>query len=374
MKIEKEISEVKLVEIESQIEQEQKAVSYDIREFTIEYYVSKYLDGLDSEENELYVPDYQREFIWEEKRQSKFIESLMLGLPIPLVFVAEIEKDGRLEIVDGSQRIRTLAAFLSDDLELKGLEKLRALNGLYFSQLQKSRQRKFKNLSMRMIVLSSKATEDIRNEMFDRINTSSVPLLPMETRRGIYRGKFTDFIVELAKNQLFKELCPIVNYFEGRREEEELILRFFAFGEAFPDFKMYGMNLERDGVASFLDKYLEEKNKVVTTEKSPELIQKKKDFLEMLAFVKRTFPNKGFAKVKNTKGISKPYFEAIAIGSYFAIKVKPELKVKDTSWSLINKNHPNDFQKMLSGRYHTHKPKKIRERIEYVKTQLLANQ
>ena len=125
MEMKKQISDLKLAEIENQIEQDQKAVSYDIREFTIEYYVSKYLDGLDTEENELYVPDYQREFIWEEKRQSKFIESLMLGLPIPLVFVAEIEKDGRLEIVDGSQRIRTLAAFLNDDLELKGLEKLK---------------------------------------------------------------------------------------------------------------------------------------------------------------------------------------------------------------------------------------------------------
>lgn len=178
------IAESKLNLIEEQIDKEQKAVSYDIREFTIEYYVDKYLKGEEDEENELYVPDYQREFIWEDRRQSRFIESLLLGLPVPLLFVAEIEKDGRLEIVDGSQRIRTLAAFLKDELQLKGLEKLKELNGLYFTQLQASRQRKFKNISMRMIVLSSKATEEIRNEMFDRINTSSVPLLPMETRRG----------------------------------------------------------------------------------------------------------------------------------------------------------------------------------------------
>ncbi|MFR0679324.1 DUF262 domain-containing protein [Dysgonomonas mossii] len=361
----------RLSSIEAQIEQEQKAVSYDIREFTVEYYVNKYSHGVETDENELYVPDYQREFIWDEKRQSKFVESLLLGLPIPLVFVAEIEEDGRLEIVDGSQRIRTLAAYLNDELILKGLEKLKQLNGLSFSQLQTSRQRKFKNLSMRMIVLSSKATEDIRNEMFDRINTSSVPLLPMETRRGIYRGKFTNFIAELAKNDLFKKLCPVIHYFEGRREEEELILRFFAFSEAFPDFKMYGMNLDRDGVASFLDNYLEEKNKTVTDE---EMKSKTEDFTNMLNFINKTFPKRGFAKKINTSGISKPYFEAIAIGAHFAIKVKSNLSVKNIDWALVDKNHPNDFQRMLYGRYHTHKPNKIRERIEYVKTQLLANQ
>ncbi len=365
------LSDSKLGQIETQIDSEQKAVSYDIREFTIEYYVNKYLEGEERDENELYVPDYQREFIWEEKRQSKFIESLFLGLPVPLIFVAEIEKDGRLEIVDGSQRIRTLAAFMKDELQLKGLDKLKELNEIKFSQLQSSRQRKFKNISMRMIVLSSKATEDIRNEMFDRINTSSVPLLPMETRRGIYRGQFTDFIVTLSKEPLFKKLCPIIHYFEGRREEEELILRFFAFTESLPDFKLFGMNLDRDGVARFLDNYLENKNK---TANQVEFDSKKQDFIQMLNFVDATFPNQGFAKHKNATGISRPYFEAIAIGSHLAIKAKPDLSVKNTAWSVINKNQSNDFFRILSGRYHTHKPNKIRERIDYVKTNLLANQ
>lgn len=365
------LPESKLDSIERQIESEQNAVSYDIREFTVEYYVNKYLVGEENDENELYVPDYQREFIWDEKRQSRFIESLLLGLPIPLVFVAEIEKDGRLEIVDGSQRIRTLAAFINDELQLKGLDKLKDLNGLYFSQLKSARQRKFKNISMRMIVLSSKATEEIRNEMFDRINTSSVPLLPMETRRGIYRGQFTDFIIELSKEPLFVKLCPTMHYFKGRREEEELILRFFAFAEALPGFKLFGMNLERDGVAKFLDNYLDNKNKTI---KQTELDSKKQEFIKMLKFVDKTFPKQGFAKHKNTTGISRPYFEAIAIGSHLAITAKPDLIVKNIAWSILDKNKSNDFFRILSGRYHTHKPNKIIARIDYVKTNLLANQ
>lgn len=367
----KQLSETEKNDLELQIEQEQKAVSYDIREFTIEYYVNKYLENEENEENELYVPDYQREFIWEDKRQSKFIESLFLGLPVPLFFVAEIEKDGRLEIVDGSQRIRTLSAYLNNQLILKGLEKLNSLNDTAFSSLPSSRQRKFKNISMRMIVLSSKATEDIRNEMFDRINTSSVPLLPMETRRGIYKGRFTDFIIELSKLELFKKLCPVMHYFEGRREDEELILRFFAFSDTFPHFKLKGLNLEKNGVAKFLDAYLEEKNQSIN---NGELENKKNQFVNMLVFVDKTFPNQGFAKTKNNSGISRPYFEAIAIGSHLAILNNKDLIVKNIDWIKLDKNNPNNFYKILSGRYHTHKPNKLKERINFVKTNLLANQ
>lgn len=158
---------IDLEKVEMEIEKEKQNVSFDIREFTLEYYVDKYLKDEDKGTNELFVPEYQREFIWDEKRQSRFIESVILGLPVPLFFVAEInegddEFDGRLEIVDGSQRIRTLAAFITDDLTLVGLRKLTILNNTKFSDLKPSRQRLLKNSSMRMIVLSSRADEKVR--------------------------------------------------------------------------------------------------------------------------------------------------------------------------------------------------------------------
>lgn len=250
-----------------QIEVEQRTISYDIKEFTIELYVSKYLKNIEQDDNELYVPDYQREFVWDDKHQSRFIESLFLGLPLPFMFSAEIKETGRLEIVDGSQRIRTLSAFLNDELTLSHLEKLTEMNNCKYSDLPVNLQRNFRNNSIRMVVLSSKATEDVRNEMFDRINTSSVPLLPMETRRGIYKGRFTDFIAKLAKDKEFKKLCPMPKYMQNRREEEELILRLFAFSEIFPNFS----SVESKGVAKFLDSYLIEKNKLAAENKNTKL-------------------------------------------------------------------------------------------------------
>lgn len=347
--------------IEDQIESEQKAISYDIKEFTIELYVKKYLDKIDEDDNELYVPDYQREFIWDDKHQSRFIESLFLGLPVPFMFSAEIKESGRLEIVDGSQRIRTLAGFMNDELILSHLEKLTEMNGCKYSDLPVGLQRSFKNISIRMVVLSSKATEEVRNEMFDRINTSSVPLLPMETRRGIFRGPFTDFIAELANEPRFKRLCPMAKYMQNRREEEELILRLFAFYELYPNYAV----VENKGVARYLDSYLSEKNKTCTDEGKDAL---KKVFYSLIDFMEKVYQGQGFAKKKGAIGISKPYFEAIAVGISLALKDNPRIKVEYKKSLEINKYNRNAFFNLIEGRYQTHTASKIKNRIEYVKT------
>lgn len=361
-----------LEKVETQIEKEKQNVNYDIREFTLEYYVDKYLTNEESDKNELFVPDYQREFIWDVNRQSKFIESVILGLPVPLFFVAEInegsdEFDGRLEIVDGSQRIRTLAAFLTDELTLSGLRKLTELNNLTFSDLKPSRQRLLKNTSMRMIVLSSKADEQVRNEMFDRINTSSVPLEPMETRRGVHKGKFTDFVIKCANKPSFTELLPLLKYDIGRRKEEEFALRFFAFIESFPKFSFQGESLE--SVARFLDHYIKYKNE---NYKEEETIKMEAAFDRMTKFIAFTFGKQGFSKKNGQRGVSGIYFEAIAIGAHFALKENPNLLCKDILWTELNKNAPNDFFKVLPGRYQTHTIPKLRARINFARDKYLG--
>ena len=85
--------------------------------------VDKYINGAEDGANEIFVPDYQRNFVWPLRMQSRFIESILIGLPIPYLFVADVsnedeELSGRLEIVDGTQRIRTLTAFSQNDLRL----------------------------------------------------------------------------------------------------------------------------------------------------------------------------------------------------------------------------------------------------------------
>ena len=252
---------------EAQIYELRKSVRYDIRELVLENIVDKYERGLNYTEdddeqdsskfyNVLFIPEYQRDFTWDTLRQSKFIESIILGLPIPLIFVAE-NKDSAWEIVDGSQRIRTIYAFVKNKLVLEGLEKFDTLNGFYFSDLDKSRQGKILSTSLRMIVLSEDADDEVKRDMFERINRGSDLLKPMEKRKGDKTGLFTKFIYDrCAKNPLLDKLCPIDKFLQKRQEKEELILRYLALS----DNSNYS-HFPKIGIAKFLDDYLDKKNK-----------------------------------------------------------------------------------------------------------------
>lgn len=353
------LSEEKLADIEKQILDEKKTVDFDTREFTIEFLVQKYLKDIDTEENDIFVPEYQRDFVWDEVRQSRLIESITLGLPIPIVFMAE-DKNGRLEIVDGSQRIRTLASYISDELILTRLEKLTELNDLKFSDLPKSRQKKIQNTPIRMIVLSESATEEVRNDLFERINRGSDLLRNMEKRKGIYPGPFNDFIYkECAKNELLVKLAPLAKSVVNRQEHEELILRFFAMLDFYPKFPTFGR-----GIGVVLDEYMEEKNKTFTPDEKE---IKQKQFNEMLDFVNNVFVH-GFRK-KNGNSITRIFFEAVSVGVHLALQEKNDLNSTELDASEWFKDQ--QFKRLISGTHRTHSPDKITKRINFVKNQLL---
>ena len=195
---------------EAQIRDRQKPVDYNTIEYPVEVIVQKYLDGIDEDENEIFIPDYQREMTWDEDRQSKFIESVLLGLPVPYIYVADIAESedlARLEIIDGTQRIPTLARFITNELTLNDLQKLDKLNGFVFGDLPLARKRRFQRTTIRMIQLTEDADEEVRRDLFERINTGSVELNEMEKRRGSKPGKFLDLIEELSRLEQFRNLC-----------------------------------------------------------------------------------------------------------------------------------------------------------------------
>lgn len=351
---------------EEQIFREQQEVAYDTREFTIEHIVNKYKIGY-PDDNEIYVPDYQRDFVWDELKQSKFIESIILGLPVPFIFVAEIKETGRFEIVDGSQRIRTLAAFLDNNLVLEGLEKLTNLNGFSYPDLSIPRQRKLKNTPIRMVVLTDKTSEESRTAMFERINIGGESLRDMEKRKGLLKGDFTNFIYEkCARNKDFLAITPIINYLEKRQEREELILRFFALSETYLNYPSH------TGIAKYLNDYLEKKNKELSElteiDRNRLLETYYTQFSQTVLFVRTYFPN-GFAK-SNIPGVSRIYAEAISVGACMALK--ENLGLSPTPESIKSWLQSPEFRQIVQGKYETHSPKRIKERIEFVKTKLLG--
>lgn len=340
-----------LLEAEEQIVEKQKIVDFDIKEFTLELLYQKYTKGEEDDTNDIFIPSYQRMFVWEHHRQAKFVESILLGLPIPYIFAADTG-DGRLEIVDGSQRLRTLVGFMDDKLTLAHLEVLDKLNGFKFSKLSASRQRKFKNATIRMIVLTDKSDDDVRFMMFERINTGSDRLKDMEKRKGIFGGKFIDFVYnECSKNPLFVKNTAFTEKLQKRSEAQELITRFFAYSERYTQVK--------SGVDEFLNDFTREKNKKMNK------AAMKADFEAMLKFIDKTFPY-GFKKTPTSQKTPRVRFDSLSVGVHLALQQKPNLKVTDVKW-IASK----EFETIIT-RGGQNAPSAIKERIEYVRDKLLG--
>lgn len=363
---------------EQQIYELRKSIRYDIRELIIETMVSKYDKGLDYVEDEdnqdkskfynvLFIPEYQRDFTWDKIRQSRFIESVILGLPIPLIFVAE-NKDSTWEIVDGSQRIRTLHAFIKNELCLTGLEKFTTLNDFYFTDLDPTRQGKILSTPLRMIVLSEDADDEVKRDMFERINRGSDLLKPMEKRKGDKTGYFTKFIYErCTKNPLIDKLAPIDRWLQNRQEKEELILRYFALSD-----KSNFLRFPRDtGIAKYLDNYLESKNKELlslTDEERDKLLDNYyADYSDMLKFVDK-YSTYGFRKSHNPQ-TKRVFFEAISVGVHVALKQKPDLIFSKEKWNSMI--HSNTFRTFWAGSTKLHDATKLKDRIQFISSSLL---
>ncbi|MFA6112449.1 MAG: DUF262 domain-containing protein [Sphingomonas sp.] len=346
---------------EEQIRAHMRDVDYTIREYPIEVLVPKYLIGAEDGTNEIFVPDYQRSFVWSVKQQSRFIESVMIGLPVPYLFVADVgsedeELSGRLEIVDGTQRIRTLAAYLTNELQLEKLTKLDALNGTKLDDLLPSRRRRFLRTTIRLIELTEKADEEMRRDMFDRINSGGEPLNPMEVRRGVLKGTFLSFVSELANDPKLREIAPLSPSSIKRRDYDELVVRFFAYTEAYDDFKR--------SVIDFVDEYIASKASFDLTRDGPSM---RYEWRNMLRFVADNFQH-GFRKSSTNTRIPRVRFEAIAVGTALALRERPDLNVSPAE--VADWAYGNEFTKLVTSDGANSRPR-ITARIEFVRDHLL---
>lgn len=341
---------------EAQIVEQSKRIDFYITEYSVEILAQKVRDG------EYVVPAYQREFTWEDRRKSRFIESLIMGLPIPFIFFWEMP-DGRLEIVDGSQRLRTIAGFIYGGFQLGELDPLTHLSGFRFDDLPESRQRKIKNRSVRGIVLNEHADEAARLDMFERINTGSKNANTAEIRRGALAGPFLDVVMELANVPLLAQLAPISAKAKKERGYEELVTRFFAYGD--------GLENYRDRPSDFLFAYSKKMNEEFAA--NPALADGyRQRFNAVLDFVSRNFPF-GFRKTEKGSATPRTRFESIAIGVDRALAERPELAdsavgdVDVASWI----NLP-EFQRITSSDG-ANAIARLRGRIDFVKDKLVGH-
>ncbi len=240
-----------LQQLESELRKERQSVDVDHYDITIRELVRMSVEG------ELQrSPEYQRFFRWSVQDESRLVESLFLGLPVPPIFVAT-NQDNTWEMVDGLQRISTLLHFAAADAEftefeqgpvlealgkdsplrLSDLEKVPALNGLTFAELPRPLQLAFMRRFLRVTALSDKADKQVRFDLFERLNRGGVALTPQEVRACVYRGPVAKFLRSCANEKNFVSLVKLQAAHQHDGTREELVLKLFAYMNNRENFK-----------------------------------------------------------------------------------------------------------------------------------------
>ncbi|MDI6904396.1 MAG: DUF262 domain-containing protein [Candidatus Bathyarchaeia archaeon] len=173
-------------------------------------------------------PEFQREYVWDDTKASRFIESILMQIPTPVIYLAE-DKDGRRLTIDGHQRLRSVFRFWSNDFPLRNLTVFKELNGKKFKDLDKKYQRSLLNGVIRSILIRQESDDDVKFELFERLNTGSVHLNAQELRNCVYLGPYNDLIKDLASDRDFLFILGLKTP-DKRMRDRELVLRFLGFG------------------------------------------------------------------------------------------------------------------------------------------------
>jgi hypothetical protein len=282
------------LDIESS-QKDSRKIIWQAKDFSIREFQAMEQDG-----DLILQPDYQRKYVMDIKLASRLVESILMDVPIPVIYLAE-ETDGRYSVIDGQQRLTSFISFLhgkfpdGKEFILSGLKVLKELNRFKFIDLDKEYQMKIKTTTIHTIIIKRESHEDIKFEIFERLNTGSIKLNEDEIRNTMYRGSYIKLLSELEKNSVFHQLVRKDN-FRKRMIYRGMILRFFAFSE-----KSY-LNY-KPSMKQFCNKELRD-NRNMGTEKINEY---KERFIKCLDLVKTVFGDNAFRRFKpgdndNTNG------------------------------------------------------------------------
>lgn len=267
------------------------------------------------------APSYQRRLRWDDKKRSLLIESFLLNIPVPPIFLYE-EDYNLFEVIDGRQRLDTIRSFLANGFALRGLEYWPELDGLRFNELPRVLRSGLLRRGLQAVVLLAETRDstedgiDVRRVLFDRLNTGGEKLNPQELRNALYPGKLNRTLIELARADSFTDVWGIPPYVASELEEPsmelvnnplyskladaELVLRVFALKDA--------IDHDRKGsLRSILDRYMAENAEIDDATSS----DMRASFLGSLDWIRDAFKELAFRLP--TGRISRPLYDALMI-------------------------------------------------------------
>lgn len=275
---------------------------YSITSYGADFPVDSLVNRLDKDF--LFVPEFQRQYVWTIRQASRFIESLLLGLPVPGIFLSKDPETQKLLIIDGQQRLKTLQFFYnglfepdSKEFRLKGVQpEFEEKN--YKELKEEDKIRLNDSIIHATIVKQDKPSEDESSiyHIFERLNTGGTSLQPQEIRSCIYQGDFNDFLHELNNHPAWRKVYGRIS---NRLKDEELILRFFAL--------YFNFNNYKRPLKDFLNNYMAgNRHLKIQNKKTLESV-----FIPTIDFIARLLGKKAF---RMERGLVAAVFDSIMIG------------------------------------------------------------
>ena len=301
-----------------QIPPEQRRLITETYDFTVSTLLDAYKLG------NIFIPKFQRAYIWTDSQASRLIESLIIQCPIPVIYLSQ-EKDEKLAVIDGNQRINSLNRFLNNEFSLIGLTAYPELEGNHYFELDPRFQRHIANRTLRCLAILKETHPQVKFDVFERLNTGSAKLSFQELRHALHFGPFMQLAEKLAKNSYFKSSVKVLS---KRMKHEELIIRYFALKN---ELQTYAKPL-----SNFLNTYCDKCKNI----EADNAIILENDFNTTLEFVDRWFGEDAFKVIVN--GVTVSRFNAAL---YDAVMVAAS-QVKANAFKIPEKAH-NVFMKYL---------------------------
>jgi len=342
------------MELLAELGEQKRKVDFNTYDISVKELISMYGDRLID-----IAPEYQRQFRWDDSRQSSLIESIFLGIPIPSLFMAT-NIDGTWELIDGVQRLSSIIHFagnnqiilkakMKNNLILKGIEKLKSFNNKGFYDLPKSVQLDFLLKPLKITTLSDKSDLEVRFDLFERLNTGGVRLTDQEIRSCIFRGEFNDFLRDLAKDQNFHKAVKLPKPSESDGTREEFVLRFFAFLNNYKNFD--------HSVVDFLNNYMRDASKSFNYKKNENIFRETFRALAGLP--------KGIVRKRKQTPVN--LFEGVAVGAGLAYLKNKTININNFDIWVLDENLRNSTTGATNTR------SKVIDRIEFCMDKFLEN-
>lgn len=311
--------EEEILDIDEQ-DEEVAYVQYDISSYGADYTVDSLVKRL--QRGDIFIPEFQRDYVWNQTEASRLIESLLLGLPIPGVFLAKEQDTNKLLIIDGQQRLRTLQYFYEgffnpkDHQKTKRIFKLvkvqKKFENLTYEKLPENDRIKLDDSIIHATIVKQESPIDDNTSIyhvFERLNTGGKKLTPQEIRTAVYHGPLNDLIGRLNKLEDWRDLFGAPN---SRLKDQELILRFFAV--------YYYSDKYTKPMVEFLNKFnLKNRNAEQAFLDECESL-----FKDTIKFIRTTIGRPAF---RPERVINVSVFEAVTVGTARLLKRKKDVDV-----------------------------------------------